>query len=97
MPRGGCVRSHVSPPLVRVLQVPGRFDFAVSMESNDVEEIGAFLNESIKGTYERVLPRMNRCKVVRVPACGLHLCSSASRDTPALCTQNRLMHVERLS
>jgi DNA ligase 1 len=38
--------------------VPGRFQFAVSSESSDVEEIATFLNESVKGGCEGLMVKV---------------------------------------
>jgi DNA ligase 1 len=38
--------------------VPGRFQFAVSSESNDVEEIATFLNDSVKGGCEGLMVKV---------------------------------------
>lgn len=39
-------------------EVPGRFTFATAAESNDVEEIGAFLNDAVKGGCEGLMVKV---------------------------------------
>ena len=39
-------------------EVPGRFSFAISAESNDTEEIGQFLNDAVKGGCEGLMVKI---------------------------------------
>jgi len=39
-------------------EIPGRFAFAQAAESNDTEEIGAFLNDSVKGGCEGLMVKV---------------------------------------
>jgi DNA ligase 1 len=40
------------------MEVPGRFSFCTSFESTDTEEIGAFLNDSVKGGCEGLMVKV---------------------------------------